>query len=257
MLLRTAPVAPMLAAQTKIEFLRLFRIPAFSITSLMLPVMFYTFFGLTGAHQQFMNTTYGMYMLASFGAYAVLTIVLFSFGASVAAERGGGATRLMRASPLRPLAYFFGKIVAAMAFGAIALTILVLFAAIAGGAHMPVTGFANLLVRLLLGSIPFTILGFAVGYLASLNSAIALLNLINLPLAFASGLFVPLKFLPGFVQSVAPYLPNYHFGQLAWGAVGAAQESALTASLWLLGYGAIFLFVAVRAYGRDERKEFA
>lgn len=257
MLLSTAPVVPMFRAQTKVEFLRLLRIPAFSVVSLMMPVMFYTFFGLPNAHERFMNTTAGQYMLASFGAYAVLSIALFSFGASVAAERGTGAMRLMRASPLRPGAYFFGKIAASMGFGAIALGVLVAFALITNGARMPLPVFLEMAVRLLLGSIPFTILGFAVGYLASINSAIAILNLINLPLSFASGLFVPLHAMPPFVQHLAPYLPSYHFGQLAWGAAGAAQESWLTASLWLAGYAALFLLVAVRAYRREERKEFA
>ncbi|MDQ2681223.1 MAG: ABC transporter permease [Candidatus Eremiobacteraeota bacterium] len=257
MLPKTAPIAPMFGAQTKIEFLRLFRIPAFSATSLALPIMFYAFFGLPESHQAFMNTTAGRYLLASFGAYAVLTIVLFSFGASVATERGTGATRLMRAAPLRPLAYFFGKIIASMGFGAIALSLLVLFAAVTGGAHLPITMYLTMLVRLLLGSIPFTILGFAIGYLCTLNSAIAVLNLIILPLSFASGLFVPLKELPRFVQIIAPYLPTYHFGQLAWGSVGAAQESWLSAALWLVAYGALFLVIAIRAYGHDEKKEFA
>ena len=255
--LSVAPAAPMFRAQAKVEFLRLLRIPAFSVVSLVLPIMFYSFFGLPNAHEHVMNTTAGLYMLASFGAYAVLSIALFSFGASVAAERGTGAVRLMRASPLRPAAYFFGKIIASMAFGGIALTLLVAFALVTNGAHMQLDVFANMLARLLLGSIPFTILGFAVGYLASINSAIAVLNLINLPLSFASGLFVPLRAMPQFVQHIAPYLPSYHFGQLAWGAVGAAQESWLTASLWLAGYGALFLIVAIRAYRREERKEFA
>ncbi len=34
-----------------------------------------------------------------------------------------------------------------------------------------------------------------------------------LPLAFASGIFLPLEQLPVFVQRVAPYLPTY------WGAI--------------------------------------
>ncbi|GAC1359282.1 MAG: ABC transporter permease [Vulcanimicrobiaceae bacterium] len=257
MQLSTAPFTPMFAAQSKIEFLRMVRIPAFSLTSILLPIMFYAFFGLPQSQHAYMNTTAGLYMLASFSAYAVLTIVLFSFGASVSAERGTGATRLMRAAPLRPLAYFAGKIVAAMGFAAIAMTLLILFAAATGGAHLPFAMYLMMLVRLLLGSIPFTILGFAVGYLTSINSAIGILNLINLPLSFASGLFVPLNEMPEFVQHIGPYLPTYHFGQLAWGAVGASQESWQAAAVWLLGYGALFLFIAVRAYGRDERKEFA
>jgi ABC-2 type transport system permease protein len=256
MLRDVAPFAPMFLAQTRTEFLRLIRIPAFTITSLALPIMFYAFFGLPHAHEEFMDTSVGLYSLASFSAYSVLTIVLFSFGASVAAERGTGATRLMRAAPLRPMAYLGGKVVASMGFGAIAMLLLVAFAAVTGGARLSAIMLITLLVRLLLGSIAFTILGFAVGYLSSINSAIGVLNLINLPLSFASGLFVPLPELPPFVQHIAPYLPAYHYGQLAWGAVGAAQESWATAAMWLAGYAAVFLLIAMRAYGRDERNEF-
>jgi ABC-2 type transport system permease protein len=256
MLLNTAPIAPMFVAQARTEFLRLIRIPAFTITSLALPIMFYALFGLPHAHEELMDTSVGLYSLASFSAYSVLTIVLFSFGASVAAERGTGATRLMRAAPLRPMAYFGGKIVASMSFGAIAMLLLVAFAVATGGARPTAIMVITLLVRMLLGSIAFTILGFAVGYLSSINSAIGILNLINLPLSFASGLFVPLPELPPFVQHIAPYLPAYHYGQLAWGAVGVAQESWTTAAIWLTGYAVVFLLIALRAYGRDERKEF-
>ncbi len=247
----------MFAAQAKLELLRLLRIPAFSVTSLALPIMFYAFFGLPQAQLHYHNTTAGLYLLASFSAYAVLTISLFTFGASVAAERGTGATRLMRAMPLRISAYFFGKILSAMVFSAIVMTALVLFARFAGGVELPPEQYAELLARLLLGSIPFIILGFAVGYLASVNSAIAILNLIILPLSFGSGLFIPLSAMPKIVATFAPYLPTYHFGQLAWGVVGAASETPLRAALWLVTYAGLFLVVALRAYYRDERKEFA
>ena len=72
-----------------------------------------------------------------------------------------------------------------------------------GGARIPATVFRNLLFRLLPTSIPFTILGFAVGYVASINSAIAVLNLINVPLSLAGGL-IPVRFLPHFVQRITP-----------------------------------------------------
>ncbi len=257
MSLEIASFLPMLRAQSKIEFLRLLRNPWFSIATIAFPIMFYAFFGLAQARMPYMNSTVGLYLLASFSAYAVMSISLFSFGASVAAERGNGATRLMRASPLRPLAYFAGKFIASMAFGGIAVLLLALFARLAGGVHLPASTLVLLLARLLLGSLPFVALGFAVGYLAGLNAAVAILNLITLPLAFASGLFVPLDQLPTFVQSIAPYLPTYHFGQLAWGAVGATSEPWQRAALWLLGYCALFTWIAVRAYYREERKEFA
>ena len=257
MSLEIAPFGPMLRAQTKIELLRLLRIPWFTIATIVFPVMFYSFFGLEQAHMPYMNATVGLYLLASFSAYAVMSLALFSFGASVAAERGSGATRLMRAAPLRPLAYFAGKGIASIAFGGVAMLVLVLFARVTGGAELSMSMLAALMTRLLLGSLPFVALGFAVGYLAGLNASVAILNLITLPLAFASGLFVPLDQLPPFVQSIAPYLPTYHLGQLAWGAVGASSEPWPRAALWLLGYAALFTWIAVRAYYREERKEFA
>jgi len=252
-----APLFPMASAQTRTELVRLLRMPAFTAISIALPIMFYAFFGVPQAHIHYQSTTAGLYILGSFSAYAVLSIALFSFGASVAAERGTGATRLMRATPLRRSAYFFGKVVAALCFSAVAVTLLVLFAIVTNSAHPSLSMFLNLLGDLLLGCIPFIVLGFAVGYLASINSAIAVLNLINLPLAFASGLFVPLTELPKWVRMVAPYLPTYHYGQLAWGAMGAPVEPALRSFLWLAGYAIVFLAVALRAYHRDERKEFA
>lgn len=257
MLLNPAPAAPMCAAQMRMEFTRMARTPAFALTSLLLPVMFYAFFGIPEASRAYMNTSAGLFMLASFAAYAVITITMFSFGASVSAERGSGATRLMRATPLPPGVYFFGKIVAALAFAAVGVTVLTLFAMATTHLHIGIVTWLSLLFRLLAGSVPFIVLGFAVGYLSSVNSAIGILNLINLPLSFASGLFVPLNLLPSFIRPLASYLPTYHYGQLAWGTFGAAQEPWTTSAAWLAGYTVCFTAIALRAYRRDERKEFA
>ena len=62
--------------------------------------------------------------------------------------------------------------------------------------------------------------------------------------------------LPGFVRAVAPYLPAYHYGQLAWSAVGAATEPMPVALAWLAGYTALFLAIAFRAYRREESRKF-
>ena len=103
--------------------------------------------------------------------------------------------------------------------------------------------------------IPFVALGLFIGYLAGPNSAPAVANLIFLPLAFASGLFLPLDFLPDLVKKIAPYLPAYHSGQLGWGALGAGDGKGLGYHLvWIVGYTAVFL--ALVAYWRDEGKKY-
>jgi ABC-2 type transport system permease protein len=113
------------------------------------------------------------------------------------------------------------------------------------------------ITRLLAGSLPFIGLGFAIGYWSGPHAAPAVANLIYLPLSFASGLFVPLDQLPGFVRTLAPFLPSYHYAQLAWSALGAGRESLGESLLWLACYTALFLTLAVRAYRREERAKFA
>jgi ABC-2 type transport system permease protein len=251
-----APFFPMLAAQAKSEFLMLARAPAFTIPTIIFPIMFFALFGLPHVDEQFGNSTVGRFMLASFGAYAVISVALFSFGVTVAAERARKTTALMRSTPLRPLAYLGGKTLATIAFALVTLIALFAFGAGVGGVRLETGQWLALFGVLLLGVFPFITLGFAVGYLAGGNSAVAILNLINLPMAFGSGLFMPLPMLPLAVQQIAPYLPAYHYGQLAWSAVGAGSEPPLTAAIWLAGYGIAFLLLALRAYGREQVKEF-
>lgn len=70
-------------------------------------------------------------------------------------------------------------------------------------------------------------LGLAVAYLISPNAAVAIVNVIYMLLAFASGFLAPMNQLPNFVQQLAVYLPTYHYAQLAWGAIGVSSENVL------------------------------
>jgi ABC-2 type transport system permease protein len=75
-------------------------------------------------------------------------------------------------------------------------------------------------------------------------------------LSFASGLFVPLSQLPRLVQQIAPYLPTYRLGQLAWNAIGAWTDPLSTSVAWLAGYGIVFAVIALRSYWREEQRAF-
>lgn len=251
-----APLGPIIAAQAKTEFLRLIRVPAFTIPVILFPIMFFALFGLPYAHMTIDGISAGAYTLASFGAYAVISVALFSFGITVANDRGQKTTVLMRATPLPPIAYLTGKVIATLVFATIAVGALFIFGAVTAGVRLEPLAWIALLARLLVGVFPFITLGFAVGYLAGPNSAVAILQLINLPMSFASGLFAPLSQLPTYVQSIAHFLPAYHYGQLAWNAMGAPTEPMTTSVAWLAGFTVVFLFIAVRAYYREETKTF-
>ena len=181
------------------------RVPAFSVTNLALPIVFFTFFGLPVAHVvRGDGVSIGAYLLASFGAYAVGNVMVYGFGIGVANERGMKVDRLMRASPLPPLVFMLAKVVTALVFAFLALVLLIGFGIVAGGIHQTPAVWATIIARLLAGSLPFIALGFAIGYWSGPHAAPAMANLIYLPLSFASGLFVPLDQLPGFVRTLAP-----------------------------------------------------
>lgn len=78
-------------------------------------------------------------------------------------------------------------------------------------------------------------------------------------MSFASGIFIPMQYLPALFQKIAPYLPTYNLAQLAWTIVGSTSSDGQvwTHVLILLAYAAGFAVLAGWAYIRDENKNFA
>lgn len=238
-------------------FRALWRIPAFSLTGLALPVMFFGFFGLPNVHKNLGGVDAGLYIVGSLAAYSVSQMMVFNFGITVANERATKQDLLIRATPLPTWVYLLSKVVVAGVFALLALLILIAFAEVAGGIRMSVGTFFDLVLRLLLGSVCFIALGFAIGYAFSAGAAPAITNLVYLPMAFASGIFIPLSQMPAFIQRVGPWLPTYHYGQLAWSLVGARDaESPARAALALAVWTAVFLAIALRTIRIEEERKF-
>lgn len=252
-----APAARMLFQQTYTGLLSLVRIPALSVTGIALPVMFFAFFGLPNVGKHLGGIDAGQYMLATYGAYAISSMMLFNFGIGVAQERGQKLDLLIRATPLPAAIHLVAKLLVAMIFGVVALAVLFLFGALAGHILIPPDRLLVIVARLLLGAIPFIALGFAIGYTFGAQAAPGATNLIYLPMAFSSGLLAPLQYLPDFVRQVAPYLPTYHYGQLALSSVGARAEDWTTSLLWLTAYTLVFFAIAYRQYRREEIRKYS
>jgi len=110
--------------------------------------------------------------------------------------------------------------VMAMLFACIIATLLIVIALTA--AHAPLTAgmIARVFVIEVIGVLPFCAIGLMVGSFVSGQAAPAIVNVIYLPMAFLSGLWVPLQFLPKMVQDMAPLWPPFHLSQLAYAALG-------------------------------------
>jgi ABC-2 type transport system permease protein len=243
-----------LRLESKYEFLKLLRLRSYAISTIAFPVMFYAFFGLTMGRRSLGDSMpMARYLLGTYGAFGVIGACLFGVGAGLAVERGLGWLRLKRASPMPVLSYFVAKLFGSICFGAAVVGILFALGAIFGGVTMRADQWIVLAGALVAGSIPFCALGLAIGYFTSPNSAPGVVNMINLPMAFCSGLWIPIGYLPQFVQTLAPALPGYHFAQIALGILGAPTRGSVGGHLGaLLGFTILFAGIAWMGHRREQ-----
>jgi ABC-2 type transport system permease protein len=106
----------------------------------------------------------------------------------------------------------------------------------------------------MVGVIPFACMGMALALLVPFSSAPGIANMIYLPMSFCGGLWVPLMFLPHFLQKIAVLLPTYHLAQLMLGIFGYASAGS-TASHWLglLGFTLLMMGIVMVAFRRLEQ----
>jgi ABC-2 type transport system permease protein len=252
-----APLGPMLVRQSVAQARMFLRTPAVSVISFAMPVMLFLFFGVPAIGSPYLpGVDLGTFMLASFAAYAVSSVMIFNYGVTIALDRGQKVDMLMRVSPLPGGVYLLARTVTALALGLAGLIVLVLVAVVAG-VHLGAASWVDLAVRLVLGSIPFIGLGFALAYLCSPSAAPAVANLLFLVLAFGSGMLVRVDQMPDFLRAISPFLPTYHYAQLAWGSVGASTEDMLTSVAWLTTFAVAFFAVAAWAYRRESARKFS
>ena len=253
-----AHTATIYLMEAKYEFLKNLRLRVYTASVLSFPLMFYVLFGLVlNSNQTIGATRVPTYLIATYGTFGVMGASLFGTAAGLSSDRGLGWLQVKRASPMPPFAYFAAKVITSLVFSTIIVLALFTLGITFGGVRMPVTMFASLLGTLVLGSVPFSAMGLAIGYFAGPNSAPPMINLIYLPMSFCSGLWVPFMFLPKVVQQIALVLPPYHLSQLALGVVGAGtHESASVHWEVLLAFTMICLGVARIGFQRDQEKMY-
>jgi ABC-2 type transport system permease protein len=244
--------------EAKYEFLKNFRLRAYSLSVVMFPLMFYVLFGLVlNRGEMIDDTRFTTYLVATYGTFGIMGASLFGTAAGLAAERGLGWLQVKRASPMPPFAYFFGKVMMSVIFSATVVAALLALGVAFGGVRLPLLVGMKLVATLVTGSLPFCAMGMAIGYFAGPNSATGIINLIYLPLSFLSGLWFPLMFLPKVLRSFAHALPPYHLAQLALSTVGAGQhESNWGHWAYLIGFSLVCLGVARIGFQRDEGKMY-
>jgi ABC-2 type transport system permease protein len=231
--------------EAKYEFLRLLRTPMFAVPTLLFPILFYVLFGvvLPGSRG---GVAMAQYLMATYGVFGTIGVSLFGFGVSVAIERENGYLVLKRVLPMPRGAYLLAKMAMAMLFCAIISAFLALLGTLAAGVSLAPSQWVLLVVVNVAGALPFCALGLYLGSLVSGSGAPAVINLVYMPMAFLSGLWMPLHVLPPVFTQIAPMWPAWHLGQLALKVVGRDAGTAVGLHVLVLAAITVVFFVLAR-----------
>lgn len=241
--------------ETKYEFLKLLRAKSFSLAVIGFPLMFYILFGLANRHVVDGGVNVAKYMLGGYACFGLIGAALFGIGVGLSAELNSGWLELKRASPMPVPAYLFAKCASALAFGVIIVSVLTGVGTAFGGVTLTSLELAKMLGVTLAGAVSFASMGLLLALLMPANAAPGLVNLIYLPMSYMSGLWVPLKYMPHWLQHIAPLLPTYHLAQLMVGVYGYQQPESSLMSHWnaLAGFTLVMLGLFWLVFQRKER----
>jgi ABC-2 type transport system permease protein len=229
--------------------IELVRYPAYVVPTLAFPSVFFLFFAVPGSE---VGATARM---ATFAGFAAIGVAFFQFGVGIAVERASPWEAYLRTLPVSVWARLGARVISAALFAAMASGGLLLVAVATTEATLPARRWVALGLVLLAGTIPFALLGIALGYWVPERSALPIANLLYLGLAYAGGLWIRARNLPGAVKDVSPYLPTR---ALADALVAATSRSPVAWRSWLAlaGFGALFAALAIWGYRRDEVRRF-
>ncbi|WP_024891451.1 ABC transporter permease [Luteimonas huabeiensis] len=237
------------AMELRCEGMRLWREPMYVLPTLLLPVAFYAMFGLLLGGRG--DGGAARYLLATYGVFGTMAASMFGFGVTVAIDRERGFLALRRALPASPAGWMLARMLMAMLFAAAIALLLGLLAAGFGGVRLAASQWLLLAAVQVLGALPCCAIGLYLGALCSANAAPAVVNLLFLPMAFLSGLWLPLSMLPDALERIAPVWPSWHLAQLALAAIDDAPADGVWMHLLVLAVVAACCFVlAMRRLAR-------
>jgi ABC-2 type transport system permease protein len=228
------------------------RIPIAVIGSAFFPAASMLFFVVPAAGDDPVGATFAT---ASMVVFSTMISNLFGYGVGVSEDRAQPWEPYTRSLPAGVWPRFGGRLLTGLAMTGISLLPVVVIAAVATEAHISISGFAGALGAVVVTTVPFTLMGLAIGYTLPTKAALAVVQIVFFPLAFGGGLMSAPGQAPALVEKVAPYLPTRGAAELMWAAVGDYRIDmvAMTSLLaWTIG----LFTLAVVAYRRDEGTRF-
>ena len=221
-----------MAAFLKFEILRSLRNVRFLVFIAGFPVLLYLIYAKQSGTSE--GLTVAALLMVSMAVWSGMGSAMFATGPQLARERQSGWMRQLRVSPISAPRWFGAKLAQGLLLIIPGFALLVALAYGYGHVHLAAAHLATLAAVLVLGVIPFCVLGLVIGLVFDGQTAQVAQMLIMIVLAFLGGIFIPWHTLPHVMQLIGKALPSYHLAQLGWNSVagtslGMTNVLALTA----------------------------
>ncbi|MFC4120235.1 ABC transporter permease [Nonomuraea zeae] len=246
-------MSSLIAAHTRFLMIEQLRVPISLLASSLFPAISMLAFVVPFAGDDPKAATMATGSLMFFGA---MSGALIGLGIAVAMDREQPWNPYLRTLPAGPFPRFAGRILSTMAVMLLSVIPVLLVAALFTEATITPVRLLLGLGVLVVGGIPFMLIGLFVGFVLTAKTAIAVSQLLFFPLAILGGLLLPPQVLPDFIEIVSPYTPARGAAELLWWAI-AGNDPNVTALIALAGWTVVAAAGAAWAYRRDEGRRFS
>jgi ABC-2 type transport system permease protein len=151
------------ATHARYELLRVFRNRLTYVTTIALPLVLYYAIAPANRHAHAAGISFPLYFMTGMAAYGAMFAAI-SPGSRLTRDRARGWTRQLRITPLRARTDYLAKVLAAYAVALPALVLLFLAGA-SLGVHLDAGQWLEMTGLLLVGLVPFILLGLVLGHL--------------------------------------------------------------------------------------------
>jgi ABC-2 type transport system permease protein len=235
---------------TRYEVVRTLRNRYFFVFSLIFPLIL--FFAIAGPnrHGTLDGISFPLYYMTGMIAWGSMAAVIAG-GARIALERSVGWTRQMRITPLSVRAYFRAKLVTGYLMAGISI-VLIALAGRSLGVALPPARWLEMVGLVLVGLVPFAVLGIVIGHLVSVDAMGPAMGGATSLFALLGGAWGPIG-TSGLLHRVTELLPSYWLvqaGRAALDGDGWPLEGWLVILVWTVVLGRL----AAVVYRRDTAR---
>lgn len=251
---RTQPFWALSWLHLKYQFLETVRIPIAVLGNVLFPSLSMFFFVVPQTAVAG-NPLFATTAVAGLGLFAVCSASLFTYGLGVAEDRQLPFYPFLRSLPAGPGPQMVARVLNGGIFSLFGLLPLILIGWLFTAATVTPGQLLAGIGTILAVSVPFVLLGMAIGYALSAKAALPVVQIILFPLAFAGGLFLPPQMFPGWLDAISQATPTRAGRDLLVQAVTGADAYTLALPV-LLGWTLLFAVLAVFSYRTDEGRRF-